>query len=137
LTRASSSSVGSAGAPAEPTDELLALVKKHATRVPSAAALFGITAPAPADRRSSRPRPKAAPPKASHPPLPPGPSGERRIPPPPRPSAPAEPVQSAEPTEATEVALPVEQPALVRDAAPDAEAPVAVEELSPATSAED
>jgi hypothetical protein len=94
-----------AGAPAEPTDELLALVKKHATRVPSAAALFGISVPAPAERRTPKARPKPAPPKASHPPLPPGPSGERRIPPPPRPTAPP-----AEPVAADVVEAPVEAP---------------------------
>jgi hypothetical protein len=82
-------SVVPAGAPNEPSDELVALATKHAARVPAAAKLFGIEAPAAAERRASKARPKPAPPKASHPPLPPGPRGERRIPPPPRPPAPA------------------------------------------------
>lgn len=81
-----------AGAPAEPTEELLSMVRKHAGRVPSAASLFGIEPPPPpAPKRPARPAraarvpaPKAKPAKASHPPLPPLPGGGRRIPPPPR-----------------------------------------------------
>src|SRR5207245_900929 len=74
--------------PAEPTEELLAMVRKHAGRVPAVATLFGIEPPAPpAPKRPPRaPRPKPKPEKASHPPLPPLPGGGRRIPPPPRPS---------------------------------------------------
>jgi hypothetical protein len=132
-----------AAAPAEPSDELLALVKKHATRVPSAATLFGIAAPAPAERRPPKPRPKPAPPKASHPPLPPGPSGERRIPPPPRPAAirvaedVAEDVAAAPAEAAVEAAvevvpLPVEQEAYVEEHAAGSDA-----DLPPATSVED
>jgi hypothetical protein len=123
-----------AGAPAEPTDELLALVKKHATRVPSAAALFGIAVPAPTERRAPKPRPKPAPPKASHPPLPPGPSGERRIPPPPRPSAaPVAPEVAETPVEEEVVPLPVEQEAYVGEHAAGVEdEPPAVEDEPPA-----
>jgi hypothetical protein len=125
-----------AGSPAEPTDELLALVKKHASRVPSAAALFGIAPPA--ERRAPKPRPKPAPPKASHPPLPPGPSGERRIPPPPRPIAAPAPEPEPAATVAEEPAddevavapLPVEQQAFVAEHADGAED-------STATTAED
>jgi hypothetical protein len=75
--------VAPAGVPAEPGDELLALVRKHAGRVPAIAGLFGVEAPPPAGARKRAPRPKPAPQKASHPPLPPLPSGARRIPPPP------------------------------------------------------
>ena len=78
-----------AGAPAEPTEELLSMVRKHAGRVPAAATLFGIEPPAPPapkrPPRAPRPAPKPKPVKASHPPLPPLPGGGRRIPPPPRP----------------------------------------------------
>ena len=86
-----------AGVPAEPGDELLAAVRKHAGRVPAIAEQFGIAAPPSAGssaRRSSSssrparaPRPArtsvpatAAPVAAAGPPLPPG---VRRIPPPP------------------------------------------------------
>jgi hypothetical protein len=72
-----------AGVPAEPGEELLGLVRKHAGRTPGIAARFGIEPPAPAGARKRAPRPKPAPAKASHPPLPPLPSGARRIPPPP------------------------------------------------------
>ena len=74
-----------AGAPAEPGDELLTMARKHAGRVPAAAKLFGIEPPPPpAAKRAPRPpKPKPKPEKASHPPLPPGPGGLRRIPPPP------------------------------------------------------
>src|SRR5205085_2726335 len=50
-----------AGAPAEPADDLLAMARKHAGRVPSAAKLFGIEPPAPPARRAPKPRPKPAP----------------------------------------------------------------------------
>ena len=65
------------GAPAEPTEDLVAMARKHAGRVPAAAKLFGIEPPAPQKRA---PRPKPAPEHVSHPPLPGG-----RIPPPPGP----------------------------------------------------
>jgi hypothetical protein len=73
------------GAPAEPGDELLAMARKHAGRVPSAAKLFGIEPPPPpASKRAPKPKPR--PEKVSRPPLPPLPGGGRRIPPPPRPT---------------------------------------------------
>jgi hypothetical protein len=77
-----------AGAPTESSDELLAMVRKHAGRVPAAATLFGIEPPPPpAPKRPPRaPRPKPAPEHVSRPPLPPLPGGQRRIPPPPRPT---------------------------------------------------
>jgi hypothetical protein len=118
-----------AGAPAEPSEELVALATKHAARVPAAAKLFGIEPPASAPRKAAKPRPKPAPAKVSHPPLPPGPGGERRIPPPPRPSAlPAtlpepepEPEAQAEP----EADLPEAEPE--RDLEPEREVEVQVE----------
>jgi hypothetical protein len=83
-------SVVPAGVPAEPSDELLAQVRKHAGRVPAIAALFGVEAPEPSSRagrgrrsgdRSGRRGPQqlasAAPPLADTRPRP------RRIPPPP------------------------------------------------------
>jgi hypothetical protein len=71
-----------AGAPAEPGDDLLAMARKHAGRVPAAAKLFGIEPPPPpASKRAPKPKPR--PEKASRPPLPPLPGGGRRIPPPP------------------------------------------------------
>lgn len=93
-----------AGVPAEPTEELLAMVRKHAGRVPAVAALFGIEPPPPpAPKRAARaPRSKPAPAKASHPPLPPLPGGGRRIPPPPRPSKPATTPEDLTPTASTD-----------------------------------
>jgi hypothetical protein len=114
-----------AGAPAEPSDELLAMAKKHAGRVPSAAKLFGIEPPpTPAGRRAPKPRPKPVPTKVSHPPLPPGPAGERRIPPPPRPSAPPVAVTAEEPVVAE--APVVEEPVVAE--APVVEEPVVAAE---------
>ncbi|HEV2811350.1 MAG TPA: hypothetical protein VGV93_13250 [Acidimicrobiales bacterium] len=50
-------SVVPAGVPAEPSDELMAQVRKHAGRVPSIATLFGVEAPAPTGgARDRRPR---------------------------------------------------------------------------------
>jgi hypothetical protein len=141
-----------AGAPAEPGEELLALVKKHAGRVPTVAKLFGIEAPAPASKRAPKPRQKPVPAKVSRPPLPPGPGGERRIPPPPRPigapetetteAAPApetaarEAPAAAATTETDAVPLPVEQEAFLEEhAAGIEEAPLA-EEAAPTTTPE-
>jgi hypothetical protein len=91
--------IAPAGIPAEPGEELLALVKKHAGRVPSVATLFGIEPPPPPGAKRQRaPRPKPVPQKVSHPPLPPLPSGERRIPPPPgRPVPPPPPAATPAP----------------------------------------
>lgn len=52
-------SVVPAGVPAEPGDELMAQVRKHAGRVPVIAALFGVEAPAPSGRNSRGRRPPA------------------------------------------------------------------------------
>lgn len=117
--------VAPAGIPAEPGDELLALVKKHAGRVPTVAGLFGVEAPPPPGAKRQRaPRPKPVPQKVSHPPLPPLPSGERRIPPPPgRPVPPpphAEPAPEPSPGPHGDV-LPTETPQVV--ASPASEAP--------------
>jgi len=137
--------IAPAGIPAEPGDELLALVKKHAGRVPNVATLFGIEPPPPPGAKRQRaPRPKPVPQKVSHPPLPPLPSGERRIPPPPgRPvppppgpsvEAPAEPAPAPEPQPAAPHGdvLPVDAPELV-EPQPDTPAPV-VAEAEPAPS---
>jgi hypothetical protein len=99
-----------AGAPTEPSDDLKATAAKHASRVPAAAALFGIEAPAEPRARSRatratratrpapplapgtppRPRPSTLPPPRppGMPPPPPGapippPPGRGAIPPPP------------------------------------------------------
>jgi hypothetical protein len=103
--------VSPAGAPGEPTDDLLGMVRKHAGRVPSAAKLFGIEPPAPAAPRKAKPRPKPVPEKASHPPLPPGPDGKPRIPPPPVLRRPA----SAE----SEAAVDIEEPPAAVAPSPD------------------
>lgn len=129
------------GAPAEPGEELLAMVRKHAGRVPNAATLFGIEPP-PAGKRPSRtPRPKPTPEKVSHPPLPPLPGGGRRIPPPPRPtgvptSAPAADVPAAAAPDSPQPhgdVLPVEAPAA--EAAPAVDPAPAVE-VEPAVDVE-
>jgi hypothetical protein len=142
--------IAPAGAPPEPTEELLTMVRKHAGRVPTAAALFGIEPPPPpAPKRAARaprPAPKPRPAKASHPPLPPLPGGGRRIPPPPRPTKAADPVSSAPPGEvpASAVAdsphphgdeLPTDAPTDAPTAAAP-EAPVAVDEADVAPGTE-
>ena len=87
--------VDPAGVPAEPGDELLAAVRKHAGRAPAIAARFGIEAPPPKER--GRRQPKA--PRPVDKPQPAGPPvdvGGRKIPPPPRPPKAAE-AESLEP----------------------------------------
>ena len=85
-------SVVPAGTPAEPDEPLLALVRKHAGRVPAVAERFGVTvptAPARGTRRAGGARPGGPPPPRppARPPSPAGaPAGPRRIPPPPMPS---------------------------------------------------
>jgi hypothetical protein len=54
------------GIPAEPTPELLAAVKKAASRLPAIAALFGIEATA--APKAGKPRPKVKPPRPDLPP---------------------------------------------------------------------
>jgi hypothetical protein len=79
-------SVTPLGAPAEPGEELLAAVRKHATRVPKVAAMFGIETPSrPAPRPKTPPR-RAAEVQAEAGLLPPPPGATRRIPPPPAPT---------------------------------------------------
>lgn len=124
-----------AGAPAEPGDELLSMVRKHAGRVPAAAAMFGIEPPpAPASKRAPRPK-KPTPQKVSRPPLPPLPDGQRRIPPPPRPMAPSAPpgevpaAAGADSPEPHGDVLPADAPVVATPASPaptsEVEAPVA------------
>lgn len=120
-----------AGAPAEPGDELLAMVRKHAGRVPAAAALFGIEPPPPpASKRAPKPK-KPTPQKVSRPPLPPLPDGQRRIPPPPRPTVPTAPpgeVPAAAGADAPEPhgdVLPADAPGTDAPAPPAAETPAA------------
>ena len=86
-----------AGTPDEPGEPLLALVRKHAGRVPAVAERFGVAAPAPptkGGRRPPVPRPGGGPP-------PPRPAtGARRIPPPPQVPPPPPQVPPAPPGEA-------------------------------------
>ncbi len=99
-------SVTPAGVPAEPGDELLGQVRKHAGRVPAIAGLFGIEAPAAPGRRAPRRRPPvavsparvaASPGASTAPPEGAGPRA-RRIPPPPVVTPPPVPVAEATPS---------------------------------------
>jgi hypothetical protein len=99
------------GIPASPNDQLLAAVRKHASKVPSIAALFGVEAPAP--RKKGR--------KPTPPPPPPKPVVET----PTEVAATAEPVVPAEPAAATEAPDPTEAPAAE-------EAAAATESVAPA-----
>jgi hypothetical protein len=88
------------GIPTEPTDELLAAVRKLASRIPTIAALFGIEAPAAPGRSGrGRPRGKGKPGRGAQ-----SGSGAPIPPPPPLPAAPAAPSTDSgsftEPTEA-------------------------------------
>ncbi len=93
------------GIPSEPSEELLAMVRKHVARMPGVAKAFGIEAPAPkAARRSSATKAKKSPsaPIAPHRERARGPAvlvGGRRIPPPP---PPRKVVASPEASETTE-----------------------------------
>jgi hypothetical protein len=145
-------SVTPAGVPAEPGEELLAQVRKHAARVPAIAALFGVEAPETPSRssrgrrpdRSARQAPRPAGSSAT-----PGPDAlprPRRIPPPPvvpgaekAAAAPgatdpgndgpseATPAAGAAPSEATPAAE------AAPSEAPPIEAPEAVPALAPAS----
>jgi hypothetical protein len=88
-------SVVPAGTPAEPDEPLLALVRKHAGRVPAVAERFGVAAPSPAPGRAGR-RPPSGRPGGPPPPRAP------RIPPPPtlRPPPPPAPAPTPAPGEA-------------------------------------
>ena len=57
------------GLPASPGDQLLAAVRKHASKLPAIAASFGVAAPAP--RKRGRRRPPPPPPPAAKAPVPP------------------------------------------------------------------
>jgi hypothetical protein len=101
-------SVEPAGIPAEPGEELLAAVKKHAGRAPTIAKLFGIEPPPPSPKggRKARPeRPRTAPITKPQPAGPPVDVGGRKIPPPPRPVAKPEPADD-EATDSTESLVP-------------------------------
>jgi hypothetical protein len=148
------------GIPAEPGDELLAAVKKLASRLPKIATLFGIEAPSAPAKGRGRPKgkgPKAGPAKpgqAKLPPPPPGGVGSK--PPAPTPALPTgdapaaaldageQPVAAIEapaeatPTESTPVEAPVEAPAAevtpVEAAPAEPETPAA-DETTPTESA--
>ena len=128
-------SVVPAGVPAEPGDELMAQVRKHAGRVPAIAALFDVEAPAPSGRGSRGRRPPTR--SGGHgadKPVAPSPKPDaprpRRIPPPPEvpapgeeltaPVTPTEPVAQAEPVTEAE---PAAEPGPVAEAEPAAERP--------------
>jgi len=134
------------GVPAEPGEELLAAVRKHAGRTPAIATKFGIEPPPPKEKGQRRaPRPKASPADKPKPAGPPVDVGGRKIPPPPRPVAKPEAEASPQPEPAPEPSLespsgapsapgstieepavPVEQPTSEPDApAPDPEPEIA------------
>ena len=126
------------GIPAEPSDELLAALKKLASRLPKIAALFGIEAPAAPAKGRGRPKGKGQGPKPGTvklPPPPPGGIGSK--PPAPGDAAPALPSGDA-PAPALDAGDPPpvaldagEQPVAAIEApsdapaAPEAEAPAA------------
>ncbi len=100
-----------AGVPAEPTDELRDLARKHATRVPAAAEALGVEPPP--LRPAGRPAGATSPPAAPAPPSRSGPK-EQAPPPPPEPERPAEPEPATAPRpepERVEGAPPQEAPA--------------------------
>ncbi|MEA3056108.1 MAG: hypothetical protein QOD30_1540 [Actinomycetota bacterium] len=74
------------GVPAEPGDELLTAVRKHAGRTPVIAKLFGVEPPPPKEKggRTRPERPKRGPIAKPQPAGPPVDVGGRKIPPPPR-----------------------------------------------------
>jgi hypothetical protein len=111
------------GIPAEPGDELLAAVRKLASRLPAIAALFGVEAPSsPARSGRGRPRGKG---KATPPPPPPPPPA-----PPVAQDAPAPAEATNEVSTPPEVGTPAPTPA-VEDSAP------VIEEPTPAPAVED
>lgn len=103
--------------PENPNPELLAVIKRSASRVPKVAAAFGIDAPA-EKRRGGRPGSKAGG-RRPTPPPPPKPDLAAATPTPDAPDAPAEPAQGAQPESAPEA-----------DAAPEAPTP-APDEVTP------
>jgi hypothetical protein len=103
--------------PEQPSEELLSVVRKYASRVPKVAVAFGIEAPSRPSGRSLRPKPPRRRPGAV--PVPPRPEGPATIaaaPPPPQP-----PAVEAHPAADEPVA-----------AAPIAEAPVEAEDVADA-----
>lgn len=134
------------GIPAEPTDELLAALKKLASRLPKIAALFGIEAPTAPSKGRGKPRPKggatpgAKPGTFKLPPPPPGGIGSK--PPVPGEGAPALPAGDArpaaldageQPTAAIEAAAPEAPAEAASDATDDVttSAPVTEPEAAP------
>ena len=106
------------GIPAEPTPELLAAVKKAASRLPAIAALFGIEATA--APKAGKPRPKVKPPRPDLPPAAASDEAEAAVP------AAAEPAAETQVEPAVEVEPVVEAPVEVEPAAvvePVAESP--------------
>ena len=116
--------VAAEAVPPEPSDALLAAVRKHASRMPQIASQFGVHAPAsPAKGRS---RPKS-----------PGGSSGRPVPPPPKASAPRAPGAPIPPPPGPPRAVPVVPPAEAPVAAIEpAEAPVAAIEPAEVTSSD-
>ncbi|MEN3272429.1 MAG: hypothetical protein V7636_1190 [Actinomycetota bacterium] len=96
-------SVEPAGVPAEPGDELLTAVRKHAGRTPVIAKLFGVEPPPPKEKggRTRPERPKRGPVPKPQPAGPPVDVGGRKIPPPPRPIAKAVDANADETSEET------------------------------------
>jgi hypothetical protein len=126
--------VVAAGVPAEPGDELLAAVRKHAGRTPQLATLFGVEPPtsAPKQRRQRPPKPKpvkAVEDQLAHAVGAPILVAGRRIPPPPKPTGAPQP----SPAEGDEVPAAESRPdeAPAAESLPD-EAPAAAPEPSPA-----
>jgi hypothetical protein len=108
------------GIPAEPTPELMAAVKKAASRLPAIAALFGIEATA--APKAGKPRPKVKPPRPELPATPPVPAS----------AAESDAPVAAESDESVVEAPGVESPApeaQVVDAAPEAIAAVEAEAI--------
>ncbi|CAB4611154.1 unannotated protein [freshwater metagenome] len=106
------------GIPAEPTPELLAAVKKAASRLPAIAALFGIEATA--APKAGKPRPKVKPPRPDLPPAAASDEAEAAVP------TAAEPAAETQVEPAVEVEPVVEAPVEVEPAAvvePVAESP--------------
>lgn len=116
-----------AGIPAEPGDELLALVRKHAGRTPAIAVLFGIEAPTAPSKRAGRTRPARPAALATTTAAPAAPAAKKIPPPPTRPAWMETPVEStAVPSAATAT------PGQASDPATAPDAPVDVPEGAPA-----
>ncbi len=133
------------GIPAEPSDELLAALKKLASRLPKIAALFGIEAPAAPSKGRGRPKGKGQgqgprPGTVKLPPPPPGGIGSKppapgdAAPTPPADAAPAPALDAGDPPP---VALDAgEQPVAAIEAPAEPEVPEAEAAEAPATTTE-